>query len=123
MIFDENFLIKLKRLCLEFDRKSEAYPEHDYEGFALYYFATHPECELNPAYGNKIDTEFSEGGEAYLKELEEGEKKQDETENNSENQCKHQNTRRIDQANFGIPGVYEITICLQCNTIINTKKI
>jgi hypothetical protein len=68
--YNSEFLEKLKKLCLEFDSRAGGYPEHPYEGFALYYFALHPEAECNPVY-NSIDPDFDEGGKEYLKELKE----------------------------------------------------
>jgi hypothetical protein len=66
---DDEFLSKLKKLCLEYDVKAGSYPDPDYVGFALYYFALHPDADLNTAFGNEIDTEFSEGGKEYSEEL------------------------------------------------------
>ena len=68
---DDDFLLKLKQLCLEFDSKAEAYPDPDYAGFALYYYATHPDYDLHPGYGGSIDiqTEFCEGGKEWEEEL------------------------------------------------------
>jgi hypothetical protein len=69
-MYESEFLSKLKKLCLEYDSKAGSYPDPDYVDFALYYFALHPEADLNTAFGNQIDTEFSEGGKEYLEELE-----------------------------------------------------
>ena len=66
---DNDFLTKLKQLCLEFDSKAEAYPDFDYVGFAIYYYATHPECNPNPTMASKIDTGFCEGGNEWITEL------------------------------------------------------
>lgn len=65
---NEEFIQKLKQLCLEYDSRAEFYPESSLEGFALYYFALHPEHD----FGNHmtgIDYEHHEGGEEYRKEL------------------------------------------------------
>lgn len=68
----QEFLEKLKALCLKFDSKAGWWPEHDLEGFAIYQFAANPpkepigEYELEELYKN-ID--LSEEGQEYLKEL------------------------------------------------------
>ncbi|MFA6769090.1 MAG: hypothetical protein WCR86_11795 [Parabacteroides sp.] len=69
--YDIDFLMKLKQLCLEFDTKAEAYPDPDFVGFALYYYATHPGYDLHCGYGGSIDiqTEFCEGGKEWIEEL------------------------------------------------------
>lgn len=67
--YDQEFLDKLKQLCLEFDSKAEAYPDPDYVGFALYYYATHPDYEFYKGGSIGINTEFSEGGDEYKAEL------------------------------------------------------
>jgi len=51
---DDEFLSRLKKLCLEYDSKVGRWPENELEGFALYYFAQHPEYEFNYPY-DKID--------------------------------------------------------------------
>jgi len=66
---DDDFLLKLKQLCLEFDSKAEAYPDFDYVGFAIYYYATHPGCNPNPTMASKIDTGFCEGGKEWIIDL------------------------------------------------------
>lgn len=69
---DQEFLQKLKQLCLKFDSKAGWWPEHDLEGFALYQFAANPpkepvdEYTLEELYKN-ID--LSEEGKKYLEEL------------------------------------------------------
>jgi hypothetical protein len=62
------FLERLRHLCLEYDRKAGYYPTHELEGFALYYFALHPEYDPSDEY-NKIDVENSDGGNEYKEEL------------------------------------------------------
>lgn len=66
--YDAEFLATLKELCLEYDSKAEFYPESSLEGFALYYFATHPDYNFHNGM-TPIDYEFCEGGEEYRKEL------------------------------------------------------
>jgi hypothetical protein len=66
--YDAEFLEKLKKLCLEYDLKAGFYPDSSLEGFALYYFALHPEYKFC-SYGGSIDFEFKEGGAEYRKEL------------------------------------------------------
>ncbi|MEN6293147.1 MAG: hypothetical protein ABFD07_14190 [Methanobacterium sp.] len=72
--YSKEFLNTLKELCLEFDSKAESYPDPDYVGFALYYYATHPDYNLTPGYGGSTDiqTEFCEGGKEWVEELNKG---------------------------------------------------
>lgn len=37
---DDDFLARLRTLCLTFDQEYGDYPEHEYEGAALYQFAS-----------------------------------------------------------------------------------
>ena len=65
---DTEFISRLKKLCLEYDSKSEFYPESSLEGFAIYYFASHPEHD----FGNHmcgIDYEDYPEGKEYREEL------------------------------------------------------
>lgn len=66
--YDADFLEKLRRLCLEYDTKSEFYPESSLEGFALYYFAIHPEHEFG-SYMRGIDYDDYPEGKEYKEEL------------------------------------------------------
>jgi hypothetical protein len=43
--YDDDFLQKLKQLCLEFDSKASWYPDPDLVGYALYTFAKNPPTE------------------------------------------------------------------------------
>ena len=65
---DSDFLEKLKKLCLEYDSKAQAYPESPFEGFALYYFALHPDYKFD-SWGGGVDIDFCEGGKEYKEEL------------------------------------------------------
>jgi hypothetical protein len=65
---DDEFITRLRKLCLEYDSKAGYYPTHELEGFALYYFAVHPEYDPSDEY-NKVDADNVDEGEEYLKEL------------------------------------------------------
>lgn len=68
---DADFLEKLRKLCLEYDTKSELYPESSLEGFAVYYFALHPEHKIKKdMLGRGIDYEDYPEGKEYHAELE-----------------------------------------------------
>jgi hypothetical protein len=62
------FLERLKQLCLEYDSKAGRWPDHELEGFALYYFALHPEYDPSDEY-HKVDPDNVDEGEEYIKEL------------------------------------------------------
>jgi|GEM_PF-3860300 len=66
--YDADFLAKLKQLCLEYDSKAGFYPESSLEGFAIYYFAQHPNHKFKSG-GGGIDYEFRDGGNEYMEEL------------------------------------------------------
>jgi len=70
--YDEEFLRKLKQLCLEFDSNAGWWPDHDLEGFALYQFAVNPPKEpVNEYTFERMykGIEYTEEGKKYLKEL------------------------------------------------------
>lgn len=64
--YDTEFLAKLKQLCLEYDSKAEFYPESSLEGFALWYFAQHPDHKFS---GIGIDYEDYREGKEYREYL------------------------------------------------------
>ena len=71
--YDEDFLQKLKQLCLEFDSKASWWLDPDLVGFAIYQFAKNPPPE--PIYVNVLEElnkciEYTVEGKAYIKELE-----------------------------------------------------
>jgi hypothetical protein len=51
---DDEFLSRLKQLCLEYDSKAGRWPENELEGFAVLYFAQHRDYEFNYPY-DKLD--------------------------------------------------------------------
>jgi len=61
--YDQEFLAKLKQLCLEYDSKVGLHPESDLEGCSIYCFA------LDEANLFKQCSEFKDGVE-YVKDLE-----------------------------------------------------
>jgi hypothetical protein len=46
---DNDFLLKLKALCLRFDREYGGYPEHEYEGLSVYEFALGKDADFDVA--------------------------------------------------------------------------
>jgi hypothetical protein len=62
------FLERLKQHCLGYDIKAGYYPTHELEGFALYYFALHPEYDPSDEY-HKVDADNVDEGGEYTKEL------------------------------------------------------
>lgn len=62
------FLAKLKALCLEYDAKAGYYPDQELEGFALLFFALHPEYDPSDEY-HKVSADFEDDGKEYLEEL------------------------------------------------------
>lgn len=65
--YDQEFLSKLKELCLEYDKHAEEFPESTYEGFAIYYFASNYGSFVPDNFGIAISDH--EGGNEWLKEL------------------------------------------------------
>ncbi len=68
--YSKEFIDQLKQLCIEYDSKAEFYPESSLEGFALYYFATHPDHKFD-GFSNGIEYEYCDGGKEYREELRE----------------------------------------------------
>jgi hypothetical protein len=61
-------LERLKQRCQAYDSKAGYFPTHELEGFAVYYFALHPEYDPSDEY-HKVDTDNVDEGVEYLKEL------------------------------------------------------
>jgi hypothetical protein len=65
---EDEFFIRLRKLCLDYDAKAGDHPESSLEGFAVYYYALHPDTKLDPPW-YVIDSEYVEEGNEYLKDL------------------------------------------------------
>lgn len=51
---DEEFLARLKEVCIKFDKDYGSYPEHEYEGLHVYHSVLE-DLNMNPDYVKEYD--------------------------------------------------------------------